>query len=377
MDSLIQPHAHASADDLSALAWVHEELRKSLEAAHKALHRCLKDVSVAGQSDMDALDPAILRTARQQIHQGVGALELAGLSAGATLLRASEAVVSKLVSRPQSITSGAVEDIEKASFALLDYIARKLAGKVIAATELFPQYEALMARAGATLPRPTDLWVQDWPSLSLEAPLAAPPGVLPRAADAATVEDFEMGLLGLLRRQQPQDALDLAALCAGLAAQAETRNAHREAATWMLASGFLEGLAGRHVPLDVHAKRVLSQLLSQLRVLVKGQTAPSDRLANELLFFCAQARHVPGDEQSVLARVRRTTRRSTWTLRCWAAMTRPGWPRLPSVCPVPKRAGRPWPRVSCCVWVASTSSSRWSVIRCTGSSTMVRCWRAP
>ncbi len=306
MDSLIQPHANASADDLSALAWVHEELRKSLEAAHKALHRCLKDISVAGQSDMDALDPAILRTARQQIHQGVGALELAGLSAGATLLRASEAVVSKLVTRPQSITAGAVEDIEKASFALLDYIARKLAGKVIAATELFPQYEALMSRAGATLPRPTDLWVQDWPSLSLEAPLAAPSGVLPRAADAATVEDFEMGLLGLLRRQQPQDALDLAALCAGLAAQAETRNAHREAATWMLASGFLEGVAGRHVPLDVHAKRVLSQLLSQLRVLVKGKATPSDRLASELLFFCAQARQVPGDEQSVLARVRRT-----------------------------------------------------------------------
>ncbi|MEY2843651.1 MAG: hypothetical protein RI920_1688, partial [Pseudomonadota bacterium] len=193
-----------------------------------------------------------------------------------------------------------------ASFALLDYIARKLAGKAIAATELFPQYEALMARAGQGLPRPTDLWAQDWPSLSLEAPLAAPPGVSPRAADAATVEDFEMGLLGLLRRQQPQDALDLAALCAGLAAQAEGRNAAREAATWMLASGFLEGLAGHHVPLDVHAKRVLSQLLSQLRVLVKGRTAPSDRLANELLFFCAQAQDVSGVEQSVLARVRRT-----------------------------------------------------------------------
>ncbi len=305
MDSLLQTHAQVSADDLSALAWVHEELRKSLDAAHKALRRCLKDVT-QGHSDMDALDPAILRTARQQIHQGVGALELAGLSAGATLLRASEAVVNKFVARPQAISSGAIEDIEQASFALLDYIARKLAGKSIAATELFPQYEALMARGGQGLPRPTDLWAQDWPSLSLEAPLAAPPGVLPRAADAATVEDFEMGLLGLLRRQQPQDALDLAALCAGLAAQAETRNAPREAATWMLASGFLEGLAGHHVPLDVHAKRVLSQLLSQLRVLVKGRTSPSDRLANELLFFCAQAQDVSGVEQSVLARVRRT-----------------------------------------------------------------------
>ena len=61
--------------DLSPLAWVHEELRKSLDAAHKALHRCLKDATSEEMSDMDSMDPAILRTARQQIHQGVGALD--------------------------------------------------------------------------------------------------------------------------------------------------------------------------------------------------------------------------------------------------------------------------------------------------------------
>ena len=85
MDSL-QQDASLPSDDLSALAWVHEELRKSLDTAHKALHRCLKDATAVGVSDMDALDPAVLRTARQQIHQGVGALELAGLPAGATVV---------------------------------------------------------------------------------------------------------------------------------------------------------------------------------------------------------------------------------------------------------------------------------------------------
>ena len=80
--SLLQSQGGGLADDLSALAWVHEELRKSLDAAHKALRRCLKDVT-HGASDLDALDPAILRTARQQIHQGSGALEMAGVTAGA------------------------------------------------------------------------------------------------------------------------------------------------------------------------------------------------------------------------------------------------------------------------------------------------------
>ncbi|MDE2431962.1 MAG: Hpt domain-containing protein [Burkholderiales bacterium] len=293
------------SDDLSALAWVHEELRKSLDAAHKALNRCLKESAAAEASDLDALDPAVLRTARQQIHQGVGALELSGLTAGATLLRASESLVQKFVNRPQSITEEAVRDIERASFALLDYISRKLAGKPVPALAMFPQYEALAARLGNLMARPIDLWSQDWPSVSLESPLQPPGNVQPRAADAETIGEFETGLLMLMRGQLAQGE-KLSELCASLAASATARKAHRESATWMLASGFLEALATKSVPLNVHAKRVLSSLLSQLRVLAKGQAVPSDRLAHELLFFCAQATEVPSRVNSVLAAVRKT-----------------------------------------------------------------------
>ncbi|MBA4108090.1 MAG: hybrid sensor histidine kinase/response regulator [Leptothrix sp. (in: Bacteria)] len=293
------------SDDLSALAWVQEELRKSLDAAHKALHRGLKDAT-SSESDMDARDPAVLRQARQQIHQGVGALELAGLPAGATLLRASEAVVQKFINRPASLTEAAVQAVERGSFALMDYIGRRLNGKNVPALALFPQYEALMSLAGTTLPRPTDLWSQDWPKVALEAPLAPPESAQPRAADEATVDDFESGLLALLRRNQPRDAVALADLCASLASGSSQRHAHRESATWMLASGFLEALAGDHVPLTVHAKRVLSSLLKQLRVLVQGKETPSDRLAQELLFFCAQASGANAKPDSVLSNVRRT-----------------------------------------------------------------------
>jgi chemosensory pili system protein ChpA (sensor histidine kinase/response regulator) len=305
MDSL-QTDAALPADDLSALAWVQDELRKSLDAAHKALNRALKEQALASQSDVDALDPSVLRTARQQIHQGVGALELAGLPAGAALLRASEALVQKFVARPAALSADAIQDIERASFALLDYMGRRIGGKQVSAVELFPQYEALVSRVGGGLPRPSDLWSQDWPSLALESRLEAPADVEPRKPDAGTVEAFERGLLGLMKRQHPQDARDLAQVCAALARDAEQRRAHRESATWMLASGFLEGLADRHIALDVHAKRVLSSLLSQLRVLMRGNGVPSDRLANELLFFCAQARETPATERSVLNRVRRT-----------------------------------------------------------------------
>ena len=69
-------HHSETTDDLSALAWVQEELRRSLESAHKALRRFIKDAEAVSGSDVDAVDPAVLRTAHQQIHQGVGALEL-------------------------------------------------------------------------------------------------------------------------------------------------------------------------------------------------------------------------------------------------------------------------------------------------------------
>ena len=53
-----------SVDDLSTLAWVHEELRRSLEAAHKSLRRYLKESAARSGSDVDAVDPSVLRAAR-------------------------------------------------------------------------------------------------------------------------------------------------------------------------------------------------------------------------------------------------------------------------------------------------------------------------
>src|SRR6218665_2560928 len=290
MDDLMDsPQATPMSDDLSALAWVHEEVRKSLEAAHKALHRCLKEAEATGFSDVDALDPAVLRSARQQIHQGVGALELAGLPAGAMLLRASEAVVQRIVARPQSINERAIKAIEAASFALLDLMRRRLSGKPVSGLALFPQYEALMELSGSELARPSDLWVQEWPPVSLDVPLAAPADAVPRRVDEQAVAEFETTLLQLLKGAPVSQAQRLVQLCGQLAADAQARQAHREGATWVLACGFLEALADGRLPLSLHVKRVLSALLSQLRTLARQLGMPSDRLAHELLFFCAQA----------------------------------------------------------------------------------------
>lgn len=54
--------------DLGPLAWVFEELRKSLDGANKAIRRFVRENEQARHSDLEAVDPAALRIARQQLH---------------------------------------------------------------------------------------------------------------------------------------------------------------------------------------------------------------------------------------------------------------------------------------------------------------------
>ncbi|MDH5538207.1 MAG: Hpt domain-containing protein, partial [Rhizobacter sp.] len=272
-----------SIDDLSALAWVHDELRRSLESAHKALRRHLKEADALGQSDVDAVDPAILRSAKVQFHQGVGALELVGLRAAATVLRASEAAVVRFTSRPDSLTLPAIEDVERASFALLDYLSRMLAGKPVSPLSLFPQYRAVQEVAGSPRAHPADLWSVDWRWTELPASSVA----VPRRPDAATRELFENELLKLVRDDKPlKSAARMSELCAGLGAGAERMPV---ATLWKLASAVFEAQARGLLPVDVFSKRVAARLLAQFRALERNDSEVSDRLAQDLLFFCAQS----------------------------------------------------------------------------------------
>ena len=53
--------------DLGPLAWVLEELRKSLDGATKAMRRFVRDAEMARGADLTELDASHLRIARQQL----------------------------------------------------------------------------------------------------------------------------------------------------------------------------------------------------------------------------------------------------------------------------------------------------------------------
>jgi chemosensory pili system protein ChpA (sensor histidine kinase/response regulator) len=269
-------------DDLSTLAWVHDELRRSLESAHKSLRRYLKEAEAVAGSDVDAVDPAVLRAARAQLHQGVGALEMIGLPGPARVLRASESAVQRFIARPKLMTRAAVEAIESASFGVLDYLSRKLAGKGLPTLALFPQYRALQEWAGADRVHPADLWRDDWQWRDIGPDVSA----APRQADTAARSAMETQVLAIMRGPDRAAMKRLSDLCAGLGTSAEGRLAE----LWKLSAAFYEAQAAGLLQPDVYAKRISSRLLAQLRLGIAGQTEVSDRLAQDVLFFCAHAR---------------------------------------------------------------------------------------
>ncbi len=289
-------------DDVSALAWVQEELRKSLDAAHKALRRTLKETESTFGSDLDDVEPTLLRNARQQLHQGVGVLELVGLPAAALLLRGSEALVQRFIAKPHKLDSAAVQAVEQASFALLDYLARRIAGKPVSPVALFPQYRAVQELAGAERVHPADLWPQDWQWHAV----ASEPDVAPRGVDASVTAEFESQVLTLMRRSGADAAQRLSDLSAGLAAGAShTPGASHTATLWQLAAAFFEAQAHGLLKPDNFNKRLTSRLLSQLRGQQRGVSGAGERLAQDLCFFCAQAVAPSAEVAPRLAAVRR------------------------------------------------------------------------
>ena len=283
MSQISSPMTGEPGDDLSALAWVQEELRRSLDAAHKALRRFVKETEALASSDIEAVDPSVLRGARSQIHQGVGALELVGLPAAAMVLRASEAAVQRYVSKPHKLTTLVIDDIERASFALLDYLSRMLANKPVSTLSLFPQYRAVQEAAGADRVHPADLWAVDWQWRDLPADAHA----VAIQPDAAIHAALESQLLALMRAAHPQPvAARMSDICAGLGAGATQSQV---GTLWKLASAVFEAQTQGLLGFDVFSKRVASRLLAQYRILERGESEVSERLALDLLFFCAQS----------------------------------------------------------------------------------------
>jgi chemosensory pili system protein ChpA (sensor histidine kinase/response regulator) len=284
--------------DLGPLAWVFEELRKSLDGANKAIKRFVRETEQSRLDDLQAVDPSSLRQARQQLHQAVGALEMVGLGAPAHVLRAMEAAVQRFVQRPQTCNEAAAAKVERASFALIEYLEAVLNNKPVQPVALFSQYREVQELAAAERVHPADLWPFDHHGVDVDAPTDR----TPLACDASIRSLFDRLVLLVVKTDSQAAAQQLVKLCAGLSVGADNT---RTRTFWRVASGFFEAVAQGLLPADVYVKRAFSRILMQFVTLSQGKSQVSETLLHDLLFFCAQPRDVSELKSPQLAAVRK------------------------------------------------------------------------
>jgi chemosensory pili system protein ChpA (sensor histidine kinase/response regulator) len=203
----------STAKDLGPLAWVLEELKKSLEGATKAMRRFVRDAELARGSDLAALDASQLRIARQQLHQAVGALEMVGFSAPAKVMRVMEALAQKFVQRPELCSDDAANKMERASFALVEYLEGVLKGKNASPVALFSQYRDVTDLVGGERVHPADLWPIDF---SWVDPIMAV-NAAPLVYDPAVRAQLDQSVLKMVKTGDAKSAKTLRDLSLGLA----------------------------------------------------------------------------------------------------------------------------------------------------------------
>ena len=134
--------------DMGPLAWLLDQISDNLQSARTALKRAAQqqDDGVLGsvQAEMTGL-----RTARTQVHQAAGAIELLGFFGAARLMQAAENALDQLIDHPEKLDNTALQRFEAGFNALVDFLESQRAGKNEPALKLYPQYRDLMELAQA------------------------------------------------------------------------------------------------------------------------------------------------------------------------------------------------------------------------------------
>jgi chemosensory pili system protein ChpA (sensor histidine kinase/response regulator) len=285
-----------ATNDLGPLAWVLDELRKSLEGASQALRRFVRDTQAARGTDSAGVDTAQLRLARQQLHQAVGALEMVGLAAPAQILRSMESVAQRFIEKPDMCNDQSAAKVERAGFALAEYLEAVLLGKPASPVALFPQYRDVQELAGADRVHPADLWSNEWRWAEPNTPAARQSVVY----DPAVRSKMDQGVLKVMKGDA-EAARELSEISLSLAS---TQTSKQPKVFWKICAGYFEAVSLGLLSLDLYVKRVGSRVLLQYASLAKGEQAVSDRLAQDLVFFCAQALPPKGVNAPSLVAVR-------------------------------------------------------------------------
>lgn len=259
-------------------------------------------------------EPAVLQLASERLAQSNQALNGLALASAAPLWHALLSLAQRFAEQPATCTEEAVNQAERATLALINFMEEVLKDKPVTSLGLFAPYREVQELLGAQRVHPAALWPESatawrwtpitWP---LPEPLTAPAWV----PDEALRTRVASSVLKVLKTGDAEAAQSLRDICLQWAL------AQRQPPLqifWKLAAAFFEASALGLCPATVYSKRATSQLFHLLRAaLAEPAAAPSapnavadsswEPLARDLLFFCALAKP-PGASASVLSAVR-------------------------------------------------------------------------
>ncbi len=124
--------------DRSPLAWVLEDLKKSLKFATAVVRRFAWEVKSSIGNNALEMDTSPLSQVQRQLQQGAAALDMVGQQVPAVMLRAVESLSRKFIQSPKSCTEDAAHCIDRSCLAVVDYLEGILKGRTLSPVALFP-----------------------------------------------------------------------------------------------------------------------------------------------------------------------------------------------------------------------------------------------
>jgi len=260
--------------DLGPLSWVQAEIGQSLA---RGLDRL-------GAFRAAPTDASLLRQARNQIHQAVGAIELLGLEPAIAFTDEIERQLGRVEQMEPSEIEPTCAIVDRACRKLSIFLDELVAGAPPVSLKLFPEYEAMQRLRGVKAAAATDLF---FPEMKLRTPLPGVPlPVSPKKLASHLVKQrrvYQHGLLGFLRGDE-DGAIEMREAVAGLERVSAAESAR---AFWWTVGAFFEAIIAGGLDPGFGAKQLAARLDLQIRRVVEGSAKVATRLRREVLYYVA------------------------------------------------------------------------------------------
>ncbi len=283
---------HAIEADLGPLTWVKSEIDLALDRTTEALDQAARAEDAAAR----------IQFAQTHLHQVRGALSIVGLDGLTQFAAALDQVLGKLA-RTTPVDAAGLALAHRALASIGNYLDEIAHGATDQSLRLAPLYTELVVARGDAPPSPVDLF---FPDLALRPArrrtASASENLTPDSLRQLRAR-YERGLLEWLR-----DARSVKGLKAMRSAIADIEALQKSAparSLWWASLAFFDALADGALKADATARRLCTQLDTQMRRLMAGNPAIPDRLMRELL-YCVAVTPARTEQQKAV--------RATWRL---------------------------------------------------------------